>query len=175
MKKLFNLSPIVGVILIGVLSRFIPHPPNFTPVGGLAIFSGALLPGPLGLVLPLIIMFLSDVVLGLHASIPFVYGSFLIITLLGRTMKNRWGFVQLTGLSITSSIIFFLVTNFGSWLTWDFYPKTLSGLMNSYLMAVPFFKNTLIGDLVYSYFFFYGYLVFSRILKKVYIIAGRSN
>ncbi len=166
---------VIGIILIGICARFIPHPPNVTPLGGLALFSGVSLSFPLGLFIPLITMFISDLVLGLHPTIPYVYGSFLLITMLGRHMKNKISVIHLTGLSVLSSLIFFLITNFGAWLTWDFYPKTISGLISSYVMALPFFRNSLLGDLFFSIFFFYSHTVFLHFFQKKYIIAEKSH
>lgn len=174
-EKILNLIPVLAVILTGVLSRLIPHPPNFTPVGGLALFAGATVAGPAAFLLPLAVMLIADLVLGFHSTLLYVYGSFLLIVLLGRLLRNKKGIARLTGSSLAASLLFFLITNFGAWLTWDFYPKTPSGLLASYTAALPFFRNTILGDLFYSVTFFYGYRLLAHFLKKAYIMAFGSR
>jgi len=152
-------SFIAGVIIVGTvsLSRLLPHPPNVAPITGLALFAGANLGGVTALALPLGSMLVSDLFLGFHATILYVYGSFALITWLGRYLARRWNFPRLMAISLFSSLLFFLVTNFGVWLQTNLYPKNWAGLGECYLMGLPFFRNTILGDLAYTWFFFYGY------------------
>ena len=164
---------ILAIILLAIFARLIPHAPNFAPIGGLALFSGSNFKNKIALLIPLVAMLISDIFLGFHSTIPYVYVSFIIIALIGSLIKNnKWQSLLLA--SLTSSVLFFLITNFGVWASFNMYPKTINGLMQSYVMGLPFFSNTVISDLFYSFSFFYGYrflsnFVFNKIdlLKKV--------
>ena len=92
---------------------------------------------------------------------PFVYLSFIIIALIGGLIKtNKWQ--SLLKASLVSSVLFFMITNFGVWATGTMYQKNISGLTQSYIMGLPFFRNTIISDLFYSFSFFYGYRFLSN-------------
>ena len=164
---------ILAIILLAIFARLIPHAPNFAPIGGLALFFGSNFKNKIALLIPLVAMLISDIFLGFHSTIPYVYVSFIIIALIGSLIKNnKWQSLLLA--SLTSSVLFFLITNFGVWASFNMYPKTINGLMQSYVMGLPFFRNTVLSDLFYSFSFFYGYrflsnFVFNKIdlLKKV--------
>lgn len=153
------------IIGLAILSRFIPHPPNFVPIGGLALFSGANFKKNISLLIPLSTMFLSDIFLGFHSTVVYVYISFVLITLIGRKIKTL-KFSNLFLASFFSSVLFFLITNFGVWITGSMYPKTLNGLLQSYKMGLPFFRNTVFSDLFYSFSFFYGFRYISNFFNK---------
>lgn len=155
------------IILLAVVSRLIPHAPNFAPIGGLALFSGSNFKNKIALLIPLAAMFISDIFLGFHKTIFYVYVSFIVIVLIGGLIKNnKWQSLLLA--SLTSSVLFFLITNFGVWASFDMYPKTIDGLMQSYVMGLPFFRNTVLSDLFYSFSFFYGYRFLSNfVFKKI--------
>jgi hypothetical protein len=136
---------IIGFVLMAVLVRLLPHPPNFTPITALALFGATTFKNKyLGLSLPLIAMILSDIYLGFYGITLWVYGSFLLISLLGRYWKK----IKISNVLI-SSLIFFIITNFGVWL--GGYPKTVEGFLLCYTMAIPFFINSILGDLFFSY------------------------
>jgi hypothetical protein len=167
-----NVLAVSLVIALAAFSRVLPHEPNFSIVGALALFSGAFFQNKyLRFIIPLTVMLLSDLVIGVHATMPFVYGSFVLISFLGRFLTKDQNPIKLIGVSIVSSTIFFLITNFGVWIMTDMYIKNFSGLLTSYYMGVPFFRNTLISDLLYSFVLFYGYTyleVRARSFLKVY-------
>lgn len=145
------------VIVFGVvLMRLIPHPPNLSPIGALALFSGAYFENRTKFILPIAALFLSDLIIGFHTTMPFVYGSFIVTILLGAYLKQKQSILRIGCLSMISSVLFFFITNFGVWATSSMYASTFSGLMNAYAMGVPFFRNTVAGDLVYSFILFYG-------------------
>ena len=148
-KKFF-----IGLLLLiagAVASRWLPHPPNVTPLTAIALLGATYFPKRYyAYVLPLLILFISDLALGLHGTLPFVYGSFLAITTLGFWLRKRFHWGKLFGVTLLSSILFFLVTNFGVWLVGGFYPKTGQGLLLCYEAGLPFFRNTLLGDLIYT-------------------------
>lgn len=146
-----------SVIILAVLAaagRFLPHPPNFTPVGGTALFGGAKLGRPWNYLLPMLIMFVTDLFLGFHATMPYVYVSFLIAVFLGEKFLTRPTAGRVVGVSLISSSLFFTISNLGVWVSGGLYPLTIDGLVRSFVMAVPFFQWTVAGDLVYTLGFF---------------------
>ncbi len=139
----------MALVIFAVISRLIPHPPNFTPVGGIAIFAATKFYNKnFAILIPLIILFLSDIFLGLSLINLFVYLSFILISKFVITSK-----IQIIKKIFIASIIFFFVTNFGVWLIG--YPKTLEGFINCFILAIPFYFYTLLGDLFYTYFLIY--------------------
>jgi len=149
------------------LTRLIPHPPNFTPIIAIAILLGFYCKDIYFSFLILgITMLLSDLALGFHGIMPFVYFSLFIITFLSFAFKRKLNIKSLLVFGLGSSCTFFLVSNFGVWLVMDYYPKNFAGLMESYILAIPFFKNTLISCLFYSYLTF---IVLASIKKVKFI------
>lgn len=166
-------EPVVGIIILAVLYRLFPHPPNFTPIAALALFSGANLKGMRRFMIPLIVMSVSDLFLGFHSTILYVYGSFIITSALGTLLQNNQTFLRIISIATISSLLFFIITNFGVWAGTTMYPKDLSGLLNAYVMGIPFFKNTLLGDLFYTITLFYGYK-YNPILMSYALIRFKS-
>ena len=153
-----------GLILLAVISRLLPHPPNFTPVMATGIFAAAYLPKRWSPILPLTALFISDLFIGFYGwEMLFVYGSFALISFLSKFFVNK-GILNLAAITFLGSILFFLITNFGTWLVWDFYPKSFNGLVTCYLAGIPFFRNTFLGDFVYTFSFFgvYGLVTGER-------------
>lgn len=162
----------IAFVLIAVLSRLIPHPPNFTPVDGMALFAVAYL-GGWGVLFPIIVMLISDQLLGYgwHSTLFFVYGSMLLTASLGLWIrKNNRPVCWVIG-ATGSSVIFFLITNFGVWCCDGMYDRTLSGLIQCYGMGIPFYKNTLAGDLFYTVVLFGGYRVVSKLVTMKLVQA----
>lgn len=160
MNKKQNL--LIIFILIAVWFRLIPHPPNVTPITSLALFSGLMFQKRwLSILVPLVAMFLSDMVLGFGMISLWVYSAFIMITILG------WMLNQMNVKSILlSSLIFFIVSNFGVWVM-D-YPHTIQGLIMCYTLAIPFFGYSIIGDLVWGFIIKYSYrFTESRFLKFI--------
>jgi len=166
LKKHNTFKFVLVLILVAAFSRLIPHPHNFTPMGGIAIFGGYFLGRKIwAFIIPLAAMWLSDLFIN-NVLYPFqypafyngfrlfgslwVYGSFLLMIPLSWILLKK---ITLPGLAFTgmcTATSFYLITNFGSWLGNPFYPQTFSGLMASYTAGLPFFQNTLLGDLIYT-------------------------
>jgi hypothetical protein len=152
-----------ALILAAALSRLLPHPDNFTPVMAIALAGGVYLDKRLALIIPLAALIISDIFIGFHNTIFFVYGSFVLIGCLGLWLKSHKRLLTILGTALLSSFLFFIITNFGVWITgggW-FYPKTWQGLIECYTLAIPFFRNTIAGDLVYTGVLF-GLFEFSK-------------
>ena len=142
---------ILGFILFGILSRFLPYPPNFTAINSIALFSAFSFANlRLSLCTVFITMFCSDLILGLHSTMLFVYVSFGLIIWMGHWCKINFSTHFIPLCVLASSLLFFIITNFGVWLTSSFYPKTFAGLKVCYLAAIPFLSNQILGDLMYS-------------------------
>jgi len=148
-----------SLVILGVVARLLPHPPNATPVGAAGLFSGARLRGWQAYLVPLVIMAITDPILGriygFHAwnwVTPFVYGSFLLNVWIGRSLRRSQSPWRIGGATLLASLQFFLVTNFGVWAVGGghWYPHTLAGLASCYWLGLPFLSRTLLGDLAYA-------------------------
>ncbi|HET6918217.1 MAG TPA: DUF6580 family putative transport protein [Jiangellaceae bacterium] len=153
-----RLIVLIGVILAAAVSRVIPHPPNFTPIAAMALFGGAQFADRrLAFLVPLSAMFASDLVIGLHRLLPVIYACFALIVCLGFWVRQRRSIFRITGATLAGSVLFFVVTNFAVWAAGSLYPKTLEGLVAAYVAAIPFFRNTVLGDALYVVVLFGGF------------------
>ena len=144
------MSFLLAVLLIAfaAVSRFVPHPENFTPIAAMALFGGVYFDKRYAFVVPLVAMVVSDYFIGFHNTIPYVYGSFVLTGVIGIWLKNHKNVGWVVGASLSSSVLFFVITNFGMWVTGG-YPQNFGGLVECYIAAIPFFRNTVLGDLLY--------------------------
>lgn len=148
-------SALLGLVIFGIVSRLLPHPPNFNSINAIALFSACYLGSmSLSLVVVLSIVFFSDLFLGFHSTMPSVYLSFGLIILMGHMMKRGISFWRISVACAASSLLFFLISNFGVWMTGCLYPKTLYGLGLCYIASIPFLANQVIGDLTYGLILF---------------------
>jgi hypothetical protein len=160
---IFRAVLIVGMILFAAIIRIVPHPWNLAPVGATALFSGAVIRNRvMAFVFPLLAMVAGDLVVGFHLLMPVVYTSFVISTAMGFWLREKRSTVRLGGVVLVAAMQFFLITNFGVWMFLNTYPKTFAGLMACYAAGVPFFWNTLAGDICYSALLFGGLFLAER-------------
>ncbi len=167
----------VLLLLTAAATRLLPHPPNLTPLAAMALFGAAYLrPRALAVIIPMAALYLSDLVLNnvvYGAYYPtfhwggnlFVYGGFLLIALLGFVLlRGRVTWLRVGGAALFSSVLFFALTNFGVWAADPFqmYPDNAAGLLLAYSAGLPFFLNTLAGDLLFSGLLFGGYALVTR-------------
>ena len=139
----------VSLILILSFSRLIPHPSNFTPILAVGIFSGFYFRQLyLSIFIVIFSMFLGDLYLGFHSTMLFTYFSLAIAVVIGLFVK-KFKFSEILFSGLLSSAVFFIITNFGAWLTLEMYEKSFAGLLSSYVLAIPFFHNTMISTLLY--------------------------
>ena len=191
MKK--NIILIIALVAIGIIGRLIPHPPNFTPIIAIALLASHLFKNKWIIILPsLMAMWISDLIInnylygGYHDSLVifspsflWVYGPIICIALLGTVLIKKVKISNIALSSIGGSLIFFLVSNFGVWISGTIsidgvltpmFSKSLSGLITCYTVALPYFGNQLVGDLLYSATLFSSYsfaLSKKAMLKKV--------
>ena len=163
-----RLIALLSAIVAAAALRLVPHPPNFTPIGAMALFSGAYL-GRRGLafVAPLAALLLSDLALGFYQGMGTVYFSVSLIVVLGMLALRRASAPRVGVAAIASSVLFFAITNFGMWLFSGFYPRTLAGLETCFIAAIPFFQNTLAGDLFYAALLFGGFAIAERLVPQI--------
>lgn len=165
MKILYPL----GIILILAFSRLIPHPPNFTPIISMALLGGYFFTNIyLSIIILILSVLLSDFFLGFYENMLFVYFTILTINLIFYNISYKINFKNLYLFSFSAAFIFYVTTNFGVWVTGNLYEKNLNGLIECYFLALPFFKNTLISTLFYSYL---GLFIF----KPKYIFNFNRN
>jgi hypothetical protein len=159
---------LLSAILLAAALRLVPHPPNFTPIGAMALFSGAYLGRrAIAFAAPLGALLLSDLVLGFYHGQATVYFSVALIAMLGMLALSRVSVLRIGAAAVASSVLFFVITNFGVWLFTDFYPRTLAGLEACYVAAIPFFQNTVAGDLFYAILLFGGFRVAELLAPKL--------
>jgi len=151
----------ISLIVIGILLRFVPHTANFTPVAAIALFAGVYLNRRQALIVPLLLMVVSDIFLGMHNVAVFTWGSFVLVTMIGFWAKNHKTFKGIVSASVVSSFLFYLITNFGVWAM-GWYPQDAKGLLDCYILGLPFLRNFGAATLLYSAVFFGVYELIAR-------------
>lgn len=151
-RNLFVLILITASVALRV-ADVLPY--NFSPIAAIALFGGAMFTNrALGFVLPLLVLFISDVFIGFHDTMVAVYGSFMLVTLIGQLVRKNPTMLNAVSGSLAGSVIFFLITNAAAWFGNAYYTQDIAGLLNSYALGVPFFRGTVMGDLFFTLVFF---------------------
>jgi hypothetical protein len=141
---------LTAMIFAAAFVRLIPHPPNFAPVAAMALFGGAYFSKNwAAFLVPIAAMFITDLILGFHETMWAVYLSFALIVVIGMMMLKEKKIGNIFFASVISSVSFFIITNFGAWLSSGIYQKTTTGLVTCYTAAIPFFHQTLLSDLFF--------------------------
>lgn len=176
-EKILEFLIALILILIGVSLRLLPHPPNLTPILAIALFGGVYFSRKMAFILPMAAMVISDIFIGYYefSLMVFVYGSFLLCVILGFWLKKHKKWQTILGSSILCAVLFFLITNFAVWYFTSWYAKTLSGIIQCYLMALPFFRNTLFGAMFYAAIFFGVYEMAEIWVRKRYGIIETAS
>jgi len=168
---------ILAILLIAasIGLRLLPHAPNVAPIGALAIFAGVYFSKRWGWALPIAAMLASDFFLGFYdvRLMAVVYGSFLVSAGIGMLVKRRKNFENVVVGSLAGSVFFFIATNFAVWMFSEWYPKTAYGLIASYAAGLPFFRNTVVGDLFYAGVFFGGYALCIFLKQQLVPLAAK--
>ncbi len=176
MSKRTKIILVALVIILAAVSRLVKHPYNFTPVIAMSLFAGCYLKTRWGVILPLAAMLISDYFIGFYdfQVMASVYVSIALIFVIGWVLRKykKWYNVGLAAL--ISSLVFFFITNFAVWAFFNWYPHTWAGLTNCFILAVPFFRNSLAGDLFYAGLFF-GLYELVLILANKRITAGEAQ
>ena len=142
----------VLLVVLATVMRVVPHPWNLTPVGAVALFSGACFDRKRwSFAIPFAAMLIGDAIIGFHSLMPFVYLSFALVVCIGIALKKRRESVAAVGAgAVASSTVFYLITNFAVWRMLDTYPQTAAGLVACYVAGLPFYGTMMLGDLLYS-------------------------
>jgi hypothetical protein len=150
--KGYRLQISIALLLIAaaVSLRLLPHPANFAPVAAVAIFGGAVLPRKLAVWVPLAAMVVSDLFIGFYDTMFVTWACYLVIALAASRWLQKPTLFRGAALTLSSSVFFFVVTNFAVWVWSGMYAHSWNGLVNCYAMALPFFRNTLMSDLCYT-------------------------
>ena len=158
----------LAVIVLAAGLRIAPHPWNFTPLGAMALFSGAFIRDRrLAFLFPLLALFAGDIFVGFHKLMPIVYVSFLLSVAIGFWLRNRRSVARVGAATLFGAIQFFLITNCAVWAFGLSYPRTSAGLLSCYVAGIPFFWNTLAGDVFYVSLLFGGFALAERIFPAL--------
>jgi hypothetical protein len=158
----------LAIVALAAALRIAPHPWNFTPVGAMALFSGAIIRNRrLAFLFPILALFVGDIFVGFHKLMPVVYASFLVSVAIGFWLRDRRTVGRIGLATLLGAIQFFLVTNFAVWAFGLSYPRSSAGLLACYIAGIPFFWNTLAGDAVYAALFFGGFALAERLFPAL--------
>lgn len=141
---------LAGLILIGIIGRLGPHPFNATPLTAVTLFAACLLPRWKGLLVPTAVLVISNLFIGWPETFIWVLAGFLAVSAMGWWLKRQASPTRIAVAALTGSTAFYLISNFGVWATTTMYAKSLQGLWHCYVAGIPFFRNMLAGDLVYT-------------------------
>jgi hypothetical protein len=163
-----RLAALLSAIVAAAALRLVPHPANLSPIDAMALFSGAYLGRRwVAFVAPLAALLLSDLVLGFYHGMATVYATVALIVMIGWWVLTRRTPLRIGAAALVSSVVFFVITNFGMWLFSGFYPLTYGGLVACYTAAIPFFQNTVAGDLFYAVLLFGGFRIAETMLPRL--------
>lgn len=158
---------LVAVVLIAAVVRLLPLPPNFSPIAALALFSGfAFRDRVSAFAFPLVVLLMTDAILGFHDLMWATYLGFAIIVALGGLLRNSQSVARKAAGAISGTLIFFVLSNFGVWLQTGMYEKSWAGLVACYIAALPFLDNALAGDLIFTTALFGGWALVERKVTK---------
>jgi hypothetical protein len=163
-----RLIALLSAIALAAALRLVPHPPNFSPIDAMALFSAAYLDRrALAFAAPLGAMLLSDLILGFYPGVWITYLAIAVVVPIGWLMLQRRSLLRIGLAAIASSMTFFLISNFGTWALSGMYPHDFSGLTACYVAAIPFFQNTVAGDLFYVVLLFGGFTLAESVLPRL--------
>lgn len=174
-QNLPSIITLASLILGAAFSRLIPHPWNFTAIGAMALFGGASLQSrTISLAVPLAALFLSDLVLGFHSTMFFVYLPVALTVMMGWSLKENKKAHHLVASSLLTSILFFMISNFGVWVVGGFYAPTTEGLLECYVSAIPFFSNQIAGDLFFTVALFGSYELLKKFAPEFFGLTSKA-
>ena len=159
---------LILTIAVAAASRLLPHPENVAPITAIALFAGAQFEKKwLALCVPLAAMLLSDMALGFHNTLWAVYVGFALVVCIGFTLQGKIKPLPVATATLLSSVVFFVVSNLGVWLTGGIYPPTGEGLAACFAAAIPFFTHTMLGDAFYSALLFTGFALAEKKYRRL--------
>ncbi|MGH7234406.1 MAG: DUF6580 family putative transport protein [Candidatus Saccharimonadales bacterium] len=171
-EKYYSTIIALAMITIGVIMRILPHSANFAPITAISIFGGSVLPKKVSIWVPLGAMMISDAFIGFYALMPLIWACYLVIALASSRWLRPGSLLIGTILTLTSSIFFYVVTNLGVWLSSGMYAHNWSGIVSCYTLAIPFFRNTLLSDVLYTSALFGIYALATHKKKSAIKVAS---
>lgn len=166
---------LIALIAFSLVLRLVPHLPNFSPVLGVALFSGVYFRNRwFAPIIPLSILLLTDSILGFYPEISFVYIAFLLTVIIGSFLKNSLSPLNLLVCSLISSMAFFIISNFGTFLVGGIYTQDMEGLTKCFTLAIPFFRNSILGDLIFSFAIFGCYELVKRGIPSLKLAVSEA-
>ncbi len=169
--KHLQTSVAILLIAIGVSLRLLPHPANVAPIAAIAIFGGAVLPRRAAVWVPLGAMIASDLVIGFYDMMFVTWACYALIALASSYWFRKPTILKGVALTLSSSLFFFVVTNFAVWVSSGMYAHSWSGFISCYTMALPFFRNTLASDLFYTATLF-GVFAYVHVITRKYLLSA---
>ena len=167
-----RIATVLTFVFLGVATRLLPHPPNFTALHALAVFGGVYLANQrFALAVVFATLFISDAVIGFYGLMPVVYACFGFSVFFSAQLGRTHTRIRAPTLVFASSVVFFFVTNAAVWLTSGLYPRSFAGLVVCFAAAWPFFQNQLLGDLFYGVLLFGGLYCAERLLPRIRQVA----
>ena len=163
----------VGLVALAVVGRLVPHAANITPLYAVALFACAVFPRRWAVAVPVAAMVLSDLTIGLHPGIWYTWSGMLVFALLGFGLRGRASAGRIVVSSLAGSLAFFLWTNFGVWLASGMYPLNSAGLLACYTLALPFFRNSVLGNLAFAGALFAAYEWY-RVRRQARAVAAAA-
>lgn len=166
---------VMAVILVSftLVTRWAPNTLNFSPVLAIALFAGSYYRGAWRFVVPLLAMFVSDIYLEFYPGMTVNYLAFALVVALGTLVKPQA--LHVFAGALAASVLFFVVSNFGVWMSAELYQPTWAGLLECYTQAIPFFRNTLVSTVCYSVLFFTIQALCQRTFNKDLISYARQK
>jgi hypothetical protein len=162
-----NKRTVAAMIGMGVCARLLPHPWNFTPIMAIALYAGVQSAKfRTGALTTLLVLLLSDLVMGLYRGMGWVYAAWLIPVLIGRLVRRKPGVTTIAAGALCSSLSFFLITNFAVWAGGHLYPHTAAGLAACFAAAIPFYQNQFLGDVFYTAALFGGHALIQILARR---------
>ena len=167
----------IVIVFLAASTRLVKHPHNFTPVAAMSLFAGCYLRKYWGLVFPLGAMIVSDYFIGFYdwQVMASVYLGIALSFFIGWFLYGRLKFQNVVLAALLSSVVFFVITNFAVWVFFDWYPHTWAGLLDCFILALPFLKNTVFGDLFYNLILFGAYEFVLNYRKMPVAVSQEKN
>lgn len=155
---------IATMIVLAAILRIVPHPWNLTPIGAIALFSGSMFRTKwIAFVFPMAALLAGDAFIGFYKLMIVVYANFAVSVAIGHWLGDDRTLARIGGAIFLGALQFFFITNFAMWAVGGFYPRTAAGLEACFAAGVPFFWNTLAGDVLYSGVLFGGFALAERL------------
>jgi uncharacterized protein DUF6580 len=182
-EKPFNRDGVVSqtivaltMIVLAAILRIVPHPWNFTPIGAMALFSGAVVRDRrIAFLFPVLTLVAGDIFISISRLELLVYVSFLVNVFIGLWLRPQRTPARIGGATLLGAIQFFLVTNFGVWMFLNTFPKTAGGLLTCYAVGAPLFWNTLAGDALFATLLFGGYALAEHYIRRLHETTAQAH